>query len=271
MTDAARFQYHDLSVPQAYDQFFEPRFALWAELLVKAADVRVGDAVVDVATGPGTVARVAAARTGSGGRVVGADISLPMLEIARSKPAAPGSAPITYIQSPAAPLAVESGSFDRVLCQQGFQFFPDRVAAAGEMRRALKPRGVAAIAVLCEIERNPFIKVFRDVLKAVVSAETAELLNVPFSLPRGAALAEAMQAAGFDDVRVSTEVQTFTLELEEAVAAFAAIPVSVHVKQLPADHQQEFREALRREFEHMLRNGLVVAESTSNIAVGMAL
>ena len=270
MADATRFQYDDLSVPQAYDRYFEPRFAQWAQLLVKAADVRVGDAVLDVATGPGTVARVAAARVGSGGRVVGADISVPMLEIARSKPVAPGAAPITYIESPAAPLTAESGGFDRVLCQQGFQFFPDRIAAAREMRRVLRPRGVAAIAVLCEIERNPFIKVFRDVLKAVVNLETAELLNAPFSFSQGAALADAMRAAGFDDVHVSTEVLTFTLELDEAVAAFAAIPVSVHVRQLPADRQQEFRETLRREFQYLLRDGVVTAESTSNIAVGVA-
>src|SRR5262245_46408086 len=246
MTDASAFQYQDLSVPQAYDRFFEPRFAQWAELLVDAAGVGPGDAVLDIATGPGTAARVAAARVGSGGRVVGADISAPMLQIARSKPAVPGAAPITYIDSPAAPLAVESGSFDRVLCQQGFQFFPDRIAAAREMRRALRPHGVAAIAVLCEIERNPFIKVFRDVLKAVVSLEAAELLHPPFSFSQGAALADAMRAAGFNDVRLSTEVLMFTLELDEAVAAFAAIPVSVHVRQLPTDRQQQFREALRR-------------------------
>ena len=70
-----------------------------------------------------------------------ADISRPMLDVAKSKPSLPNAAPITYIESPAAPLAVESALFDAVVCQQGLQFFPDRLAALGEMRRALKPRG----------------------------------------------------------------------------------------------------------------------------------
>ena len=42
------------------------------------------------------------------------------------------------------PLAANE-SFDVVLCQQGMQFFPDRPAAAREMRRALAPGGTIAI------------------------------------------------------------------------------------------------------------------------------
>jgi ubiquinone/menaquinone biosynthesis C-methylase UbiE len=36
-------------------------------------------------------------------------------------------------------------SFDVVLCQQGLQFFGDRVAAVREMRRTAKPGGVIAV------------------------------------------------------------------------------------------------------------------------------
>jgi SAM-dependent methyltransferase len=64
--------------------------------------------VLDVATGPGTVARVAAKRVGPGGRVVAADISRPILDVANSKPSSPDPAPITYIESPAAPLGGRS-------------------------------------------------------------------------------------------------------------------------------------------------------------------
>ena len=70
-----------------------------------------------------------------------------MLEVARAKPAVSGAAPITYVESPAAPLAVESGSFDKVLCQQRLQYFPDHLAAVKEMCRALRPSGIATIAV----------------------------------------------------------------------------------------------------------------------------
>jgi ubiquinone/menaquinone biosynthesis C-methylase UbiE len=114
-------------------------------LLLDDCELQKGATVLDVATGPGTVARLAAKRIWPGGRVVATDISRPMLDVARSKPSF--RAPIMYLESPAAPLAVESAAFDVVVCQQGLQFFPDRTAALGEMRRALKPGGRLAIAV----------------------------------------------------------------------------------------------------------------------------
>ena len=71
---------------------------------------------------------------------MGADIGPAMLAIARAKPA-PNGAVIEYVETAAAPLAVGTAEFDVVVCQQGFQFFPDRPAALLEMRRALKPGG----------------------------------------------------------------------------------------------------------------------------------
>src|SRR5947207_11643780 len=105
MTDGTRFQFTNPSVPKAYDEFFVPRlFAPWASLLLNEVELRPGDRVLDVATGPGTVARLAAQRVGSGGRITAADIAEPMLDVARSKPHPSNAAPIEYVLSPAAPL-----------------------------------------------------------------------------------------------------------------------------------------------------------------------
>ena len=118
MTDATRFQFTNASVPKAYDEFFVPRlFEPWAKLLLDEVNLRPGEAVLDVATGPGTVARLAAARLGPRGRVVATDIAPLMLDIAKAKPAIAGAAPIEYLESPAAPLAIPNGTFDSVLCQ----------------------------------------------------------------------------------------------------------------------------------------------------------
>ena len=133
------------------------RFEPWALLLLDECNLRPNAVVLGVATGPATVARVAAKRSGPGGRVVATDISRPMLAVANSKPSSPDSAPITYIESPAAPLGVESAAFDFVVCHHGLQFFPDRLAALSEMRRALKPGGgQLAIAGWSHIEDNAF-------------------------------------------------------------------------------------------------------------------
>src|ERR1700681_71430 len=119
MTDATRFQFTNASVPKAYDEFFVPRlFAPWAKLLLDEGNLRRGRGVLDGAAKPGAVARLAAARLGSRGRVVATDIAPLMLDIARAKPAIAGAAPIEYQESPAAPLAIPNGTFDSVLCQQ---------------------------------------------------------------------------------------------------------------------------------------------------------
>src|SRR5581483_9620097 len=138
-----RFARPDL--PAAYDAVLVPRvFDPWALRLLELVQPKPGEAAVDVACGPGTVARRLAERVGGAGRVTGADASEPMLEIARQKPVSRATARIEYVHSPAAPLALPDAAFDLVTCQHGLMFFPDRVAALSEMRRVLKPGGRVA-------------------------------------------------------------------------------------------------------------------------------
>lgn len=270
MTDATRFQFTNPSVPKAYEEFFVPRlFEPWAKMLLDEANLQAGEAVLDVATGPGTVARLAAVRLGPRGRVVATDIAPPMLDIARSKPVLAGAAPIEYLESPAAPLTASSDAFDAVLCQQGLQFFPDRPSALREMRRVLKPKGRAAIAVWAEIERNQIFAAFHAALRATVPAELASLMTAPFSWPSGTALKDAAEEAGFREIRLLTPTLPMVLEggLEQAVRSFSATPVSPGVAALPQDVQEAFFARVRREMAPLERDGKVVGEMTSNIII----
>jgi len=271
MTDATRFQFHNPSVPKAYDEFLVPRlFEPWAKLLLDEADLRPGESVLDVATGPGTVARLAAVRVGAKGRVVATDIAQPMLDIAKAKgqPSA-AAAPIDYLYSPAAPLAAATGTFDAVLCQQGLQFFPDRPSALREMRRVLRPSGRTAIAVWGELERNQIYAAFHAALQATVRSDLAELITAPFSWPSGTALKSAAEDAGFRNVRLSTRSLSMVLEggLEQAIQSFAATPVAPGVGELPQDVQQAFFAHLRQEMTRLLRDGKVIGEMTSNMII----
>ena len=268
MTDATKYQFTTPSVPKAYEEFLVPRlFEPWARLLLEEVNLQPGEAVLDVATGPGTVARLAAARLGSRGRVVATDIALPMLDIARAKPVAAGAAQIEYVESPAAPLAAANGTFDAVLCQQGLQFFPARPAALREMHRVLKPNGRAAIAVWAQIERNQIFAAFHAALRATVNAELADLILGPFSWPSGAALRKAAEEAGFREVRLLTPTLPMVLEggLDQAIGSFAATPVSPGVAALPKDVQEAFFARLRREMAALESDGKVIGEMTSNI------
>src|SRR3989442_3059470 len=115
------------SVADAYETIFLPRiFIPWGKRLIERAQLQPKDTVLDVATGPGTVARLAAERLGSGGRVVGTDISPAMIAIANGKPPIPGGAALEYVVSPAAPLAGPRPAFGVGTCHPGPPFFPDR-------------------------------------------------------------------------------------------------------------------------------------------------
>jgi SAM-dependent methyltransferase len=99
----------------AYEEsLVRPMFTPWAEFLLDRVHPSPGERLLDVATGPGTVARLAAMRVGPAGAVVAVDLSEAMLMIARRKPPPVGAAHIEYRQSPAAPLDVPSSAFDRL-------------------------------------------------------------------------------------------------------------------------------------------------------------
>lgn len=273
MSDPTRFQFTNPAVPKAYDEYLVPRlFEPWARLLLDEANVRPGDIVLDVATGPGTVARLAASRIGTSGRVVGTDISRAMLELAKAKPAPTGAATIEYIESPASPLPGLNNNFDVVFCQQGLQFFPDRLAAMREIRRVLKPDGRVAIAVWGPLDRNKIYSAFHAALLAVAAFELADIITAPFSWPEGSALTSVADQAGFGTTRVLTRSMDLVFEdgLDQAVKAFAGTPVAPAIAALPPDEQGAFFNELRRALTPLLTSGVVRGEMTSNIMIAQA-
>jgi SAM-dependent methyltransferase len=188
-----------------YDKVMVPRlFAPWADMLLDLLAVRVGDALLDVATGPGTVARIAAERIGASGRVVGADFSPAMLGIARAKPAPPDAAPIEYLECPADALAMPSDSVDVVTCQQGLQFFPDRTAALTEMRRVTREGGRIGIAVWAGIAESPAFAALAEGIREVLGEDAAATYRGgPWGLPDADMVARLVEDAGFCEVSVT--------------------------------------------------------------------
>ncbi len=270
MTDATKFQFTDASVPKAYDEYLVPRlFEPWAKRLLDEVTLKSGQIVLDIATGPGTVARLAAARIGSQGHVFAIDLSKPMLDVARAKPAPARAARIEYLQSQAAPLPGSSDIFDAVFCHQGMQFFPNRLAALREMHRVLKPNGRAAIAVWAELERNQIFAAYHTALRATVPEELASLMAAPFSWPDGEALQHLAEEAGFRQVRLVTPAMRMTLEggVEQAIRAFSATPVSPRVAALSEEVQKAFFARVRHEMSALQVDGKIVGEMVANIII----
>lgn len=189
------------SFPEMYERaLVGPLFQPWAESLLDLTRVAAGDRVLDVACGTGIVARLAKQRVGDGGRVVGIDISAPMLAVA-----AKIAADVEWREGDAAALPLgDADRFDVVLCQQGLQFFPDKESAVREMRRVLAPGGRLAIATWRPLEEMPFL---RD-LHAIGERHVGTIVDQRHNFADGAALAAMLTAVGLTDVRVETRSRT---------------------------------------------------------------
>jgi ubiquinone/menaquinone biosynthesis C-methylase UbiE len=140
-----------LSVAEVYERSMVPAaFALWAADLLALLALQPGSRLLDVAGGTGIVARMAAPHTGATGVVVGLDLHGGMLAVARAQ--APTG---VWVQGSATALPCTTAAFDVVVCQQGVQFFPDRLAALQEMARVLRPGGRVAVVVWGALADNP--------------------------------------------------------------------------------------------------------------------
>jgi|SRR5581483_10168251 len=188
-------------LPQMYEQWLVgPLFRPFAELLLGEVQLRPGDRVLDVACGTGIVARVAKENLGATGQVAGVDLSPKMLAVARS--VAPE---MDWREGNATALPLGDGEqFDVVVCHQGLQFFPDKPAAAQQMRRALTPGGRLAVATWRTVEEIPFI---RD-LNRVAERHLGPIVDQRHSFGDPALLASLLRDAGFQDVRTKTISRT---------------------------------------------------------------
>jgi SAM-dependent methyltransferase len=258
------------SIAGVYEEIYVPRiFIPWGRLLVEQAQLRPGDSVLDVATGPGTVARQAAERVGPKGRVVAADISAAMLDIARQKPRAPEAAEIHYVVSPAAPLLAPGAAFDVVTCQQGLQFFPDRGAAIREMHRTLRPGGRVVVAVWREIALQPSFAAVDAALRECLPAEQAKPFGAPFRWSRADDLAAALRGQGFQDVSLSEHRLPLVYDggVAQVIGTLAASPVAAAVAALPEAKRAALWSAVERHLQPLMRAGEVRTQMVSNIAI----
>lgn len=105
-----------------------------------------GSVVLDVACGPGNVARALATHVGDSGLVVGLDASATMLSRAVAETTRFLYADrLEYVRADAVTLPFRPGSFDAVSCFAALYLFDRPFDALDSMVRALKPGGHLAI------------------------------------------------------------------------------------------------------------------------------
>jgi ubiquinone/menaquinone biosynthesis C-methylase UbiE len=110
--------------------------------LVETLDPQPGDRWLDVGSGAGNLAELAA---GAGAHVTGIDLSPRLVEVAKARADEAGYE-VEYRVGDAENLDVEDGSFDKVTSSVGMIFAPDHDAAAGELARVTRQGGRLAFS-----------------------------------------------------------------------------------------------------------------------------
>ena len=112
--------------------------------LARLAGVSAATEVLDVASGPGTTASLLAGELGAS--VVGVDLGPATVEAATARAVEAGLADrVEFRVGDAERLPVADASVDVVVCECAYCTFPDKVTAAAEMARALRPGGRVGI------------------------------------------------------------------------------------------------------------------------------
>jgi len=181
---------------------------VWKRFTVALSGVGPGDRVLDVAGGTADLARLFADRVGSTGSVVLTDINAAMIGAGRDRMLDEGRlAPAIQCNAEALPFAARS--FDCVSIAFGLRNVTRKETALEEMRRVLKPGGVALILEFSKVA-PPFQAAYDwysfNVLPRLgrfVANDEASYRYLAESIrvhPDQAALKAMMEAAGFERV-----------------------------------------------------------------------
>jgi SAM-dependent methyltransferase len=124
--------------------------------LFEIAALRPGERVLDVGCGGGRTTIEAGRRVGAGGTVVGADISAPLLGLARRRAEEAGATNVEFEVVDMQHDVVTGAPFDLALSQFGVMFFDEPVAAFANIARHLRLGGRLVFACWQEADRNPW-------------------------------------------------------------------------------------------------------------------
>lgn len=171
-----------------------------AQILIERAAPASGQFVLDIGCGCGATSIALARRVAPGGRVLGIDVSAPMLQ--RARELAPSDLPLEFVLSDATTHPFNDSRADLLCSRFGVMFFADPVRAFANMRRGLRPGGRVVFACWRQPRENPWLmlplqEAYRHVPRL---PELGPEDPGPFSFADERRVRRILDGAGFDAV-----------------------------------------------------------------------
>lgn len=180
---------------RVHEQYLVPTiYAQWASRVTEIAAIEVGQHILDVGCGTGTLARTAQLETGLTGKVIGLDISEKMLQSARKR-----SSKIEWQLGDATAIPFEKNCFDRVMCQFALMFISNRVAVIKEMLRVCKPDGLVVIATWGPLHRGGAYDALIKLIQKQAGSHAALKLSAPWALGKPGTMDALLLSAGVNE------------------------------------------------------------------------
>ena len=211
------------TVVEVYKQHVIPMFRTAGQDLIELADLQPGERVLDVGTGPGVAAFLAARKVAPDGSVVGIDISEVMLDAARTQ-AEKEKTGVEFRQGDAEELAFPESSFDVVLSCLGIgntdpaKSLPSilRVRRVGGrlVLSQWKPAGQAAMTFYQLLQKRRVAQPAPRLERLRENDFTARPWYNSYSSPT--ALTALLEEYGFQDIRVERREYTTVFENSDA-------------------------------------------------------
>lgn len=174
------------------------------DVLLQRAAPAAGEVVLDIGCGCGATSIELARKVVPGGRVLGIDVSAPMLQRARER--APAGLPIEFIMADATAFRFPLAAADLLLSRFGVMFFAEPGKSFANMRRGLRPGGRLAFACWQEPRKNPWLMLpLEEACRHVPRPPAAGPESQgPFAFADAQRVYDILAAAGFRDIRLES-------------------------------------------------------------------
>ncbi len=257
---------------EKWDRFFDEQMAFLNHRLVADARLRAGFRMLDLGSGTGYPALLAAQTVGPGGSVLGLDLAERMLDVAKRKALSLKLSNISFRAGDVTSLPFEATSFDAITSRFCLMFLPEIPKAVAEIVRVLKPGGWVAAAVWSVPEKNPSLSVAMGAIRQVIELPPPDP-TAPgiFRLARQGELAELFQRSGLTEVtdhEFSGEWSYASPDEYYTSLMEIAAPIQNLMAHLAEAQKQEVKRLIVQAASQFVRGGRVTFPFVAKIVTG---